>query len=104
MIQCRKNDRTNRDSSGRPVSNRDVFEVDRVGADGSLFVRRDLGRDDQGEQVWGARMRLEPDYVAAHVQLGYASTVHAAQGRTVDVAHSLIDDHTSRESLYVSAT
>lgn len=104
LIQCRLNDRTNRDRGGRQVSNRDVFQVREVTEDGGLLVRRDLGRDDEGRQLWGAKMTFGPEYVAAHVELAYASTVHAAQGRTVDTAHTIVDDQTSRESLYVSTT
>ena len=34
------------------------------------------------------RVTLPPDYVPAHDELGYATTAHATQGRTVD--HSLL--------------
>ena len=104
LIQCRQNDRLTRDSTGRPVSNRDVFGVREVLRDGGLVVRRDLGRDEAGRQVWGKPFKLAPEYVNCDVQLAYASTVHAVQGRTVDTAHSLVDDRASRESLYVAAT
>ena len=39
-----------------------------------------------------------------HVELGYATTAHRAQGRTVDTAHALIDSRGTREALYVAAT
>jgi hypothetical protein len=38
------------------------------------------------------------------VELGYASTLHRSQGRTVDRAHCLVDPGTDRESLYVGLT
>ena len=47
---------------------------------------------------------LPPDYVSEHVELGYATTAHRAQGRTVDTAHAYLSAATVRESLYVMAT
>jgi hypothetical protein len=42
--------------------------------------------------------------VSEHVELGYASTAHRAQGRTVDTAHAMVSPTTTRELLYVMAT
>lgn len=47
---------------------------------------------------------LPAEYVSADVELGYASTGHRAQGRTVDTAHAYITAATMREPLYVMAT
>jgi ATP-dependent exoDNAse (exonuclease V) alpha subunit len=47
---------------------------------------------------------LPAEYVADHVELGYATTAYRAQGRTVDTAHALISPGATRESLYVAAT
>jgi ATP-dependent exoDNAse (exonuclease V) alpha subunit len=41
---------------------------------------------------------------AGHVSVDYASTIHRAQGATVDEAHLLLTDHTDRQQLYVGAT
>jgi ATP-dependent exoDNAse (exonuclease V) beta subunit len=49
-------------------------------------------------------LTLPAAYVAAHVELGYATTAHCAQGDTVDTAHSLVRPETSRELLYVGMT
>ena len=38
------------------------------------------------------------------VELGWASTIHAAQGRTVDHGVLFLDDYTSAEGLYVGVT
>ena len=68
--------------------------------DGSLAVQR-IGRDGnlRGSVV------LPAAYVEANVELGYATTVHRAQGMTVDTAHTFIDPTTAtRERLYVAMT
>ncbi|MFI5534117.1 MobF family relaxase [Kitasatospora sp. NPDC051853] len=61
----------------------------------------------------GARVRhtrhrgtltLPAKYLAHHVELGYAATVHRSQGMTVDVSHTVLTSTTSREAAYVGAT
>jgi hypothetical protein len=47
---------------------------------------------------------LPASYVAKNVELAYASTVHRAQGRTVDTAHAFASPTTTREVLYVALT
>jgi hypothetical protein len=47
---------------------------------------------------------LPAAYVREHVELGYATTAHRAQGRTVDTAHAFVCATTLREPLYVMAT
>ena len=42
--------------------------------------------------------------MAAHVQLGYASTIHAAQGITADTSHTVLTGAESRQQLYVALT
>jgi len=79
----------------RWVKNGDRFVVTATNDDGSMAVRRAGGA---GEVV------LPADYVAAHVELAYATTAHRAQGRTVDTAHAIISPTTTREVLYVAAT
>jgi hypothetical protein len=49
-------------------------------------------------------VRLPHEYVAEHVQLGYATTSHAAQGRTVDRALLYLDAPTDCRNLYVPLT
>ena len=41
---------------------------------------------------------------AAHLQLGYATTVHGAQGVTVDTAHTVLTGGEDRRLLYVALT
>ena len=77
------------------VKNGDDWIVRQVRDDGSLEVGR------AGD--W-ATVVLPADYVRQHVELGYASTAHRAQGRTVDTAHAYLSAGTAREPLYVMAT
>ena len=51
-----------------------------------------------------ARVVFEDDYVRDHVSLGYAVTVHSAQGVTTDACHAVLSDSTSRNLLYVAMT
>lgn len=79
----------------RWVKNGDRWTVTATHPDGSMAVRR---ADGTGEVV------LPADYVAAHVELAYATTAHRAQGRTVDTSHAYVTPTTTREVLYVAAT
>ena len=45
-------------------------------------------------------MVLPASYVAEHLTLGYALTVHAAQGQTVDTSHSVVTPSTSPAAVY----
>lgn len=51
-----------------------------------------------------ARRDRPAAYAADHVDLGYAVTTHRAQGLTVDTAHVVVFDSTTRENLYVAMT
>ena len=61
--------------------------------DGGLVIR---GR--------GGARTLPADYVREHVELAYATTVHGAQGETVDQAHLLIGEATGAAAAYVGMT
>ena len=76
------------------VRNRGRFTVATAREDGGLEV---VDTD-------GVVHALPPEYVGRHVQLGYASTVHAAQGQTVDRAHFVTDGRTDARALYVAMT
>lgn len=77
------------------VKNGDDWVVQSIGEDGSMRVRRAGG---------GAVAVLPQEYVAENLELGYATTAHRAQGRTVDTAHAYVTATTVREPLYVMAT
>ena len=49
-----------------------------------------------------ARVVFESDYLREHVHLGYAVTVHPAQGVTADTAHAVIAEFASRAMAYVA--
>ncbi len=91
-IVTRKNVRQRTDR-GVPIANRHRWTVTAVHADGTIDVHGPHGRT-----------RLDRGYVADHVELGYAGTVHAAQGITVDHALVLVDEHSDHETVYVGAT
>jgi hypothetical protein len=107
LIMARKNDRqTMAGERGRWLTNRDVLEVmnTEAGTEGDhVYVRRLRGRDARtGEPRWSQPFLLAKAYLKDHCDLAYATTCHAAQGRTVDTAHVLVDWLTDRQGLYVA--
>ncbi len=92
-IVTRRNERALTTDHGSIVRNRDTWTVERVGADGSLAVAGPSGH-----------IRLPADYVTEHVQLAYAQTSHAAQGRTVDRSILILDGPTDLPGIYVPLT
>ncbi len=81
--------------------NRETYQVTAVRDDGSLDVHLTTGTGPDGEPI-GQRLLLPARYVAEHLDLAYASTVHAAQGRTTDTSHAVITSWTSLSALYVA--
>ncbi|GEL25724.1 hypothetical protein PSU4_46780 [Pseudonocardia sulfidoxydans NBRC 16205] len=95
VIQARRNDYQIEVRGGRGmVVNREIYTVRGVDERGRLVADT---RD-------GATAYLPRDYVRQHVTLGYAGTIHAAQGRTVDTSHNLLGVASSREDAYVAMT
>lgn len=95
-IVTRRNVRRLVTSGGRDwVKNGDAWQVTARHLDGSLTVHR-LGTSPGGTVI------LPASYCAANVELLYATTIHRAQGSTVDTAHPLITAGMSREHLYVA--
>lgn len=93
IIVSRHNDRRLVSSARDWVKNRDRWVVVEVADDGSIEAANLLNQQ---------RVRMPADYVQEHVELGYASTVHGAQGATVDTSHTLIDGAETRPMLYVA--
>jgi len=105
LIVARHNERIEAGEAGRRLANRDALRIDgwrEIGEVRVALVRRMSGRDPRtGEIAWSARFELPEDYIEQHVDLAYAGSVHAAEGRTVDTAHLVVDETTGRESFYV---
>lgn len=80
---------------GSGIDNGDLWRIRKVHGDGSITV---LGVDHRGSVC------LPADYVAANVELGYASTVHRSQGSTVDRCRLLINATLGRALAYVGLT
>jgi AAA domain/TrwC relaxase len=111
LVQARANCRAIKDRHGRWVANRDIWRIESYAIDPlthepvTVMVRRDLGRDPaSGERLWDTPFELPAGYLRDASMLGYAGTVHAAQGRTVDTAHALVDAGTTRALAYVALT
>jgi hypothetical protein len=75
------------------VKNRDHWFVADIHHDRSITVTGSTGS-----------IRLPAEYVVADVELGYAQTSHASQGRTVDVALLLVDGPTDSRGVYTPMT
>ncbi|WP_017559866.1 MobF family relaxase [Nocardiopsis baichengensis] len=96
-ITARKNNRKLRiGEEQRELSNRDVLQVVGRHADGRLQARL---LDEQGRP--GASVLLPGDYVERNVELAYAGTTHAAQGRTLDECQPVVREGIARQELYV---
>ena len=94
LVVTRENNRRLTTDTGW-VKNGDVWSVSATHEDGSMTVIR---VDGEGSVVLPAK------YVSQNVELAYATTVHRAQGRTVDTAHAFVSPTTTREVLYVALT
>ncbi|WP_148046155.1 MobF family relaxase [Nocardioides marmoriginsengisoli] len=92
VIVTRRNERRITVSNSNWVKNGDRWSITAVNPDRSLVARHlELGRT----------VTLPASYVAEHVRLGYATTVHGAQGMTTDTAHVVATGEESRQTLYV---
>ncbi|MFD5921715.1 MobF family relaxase [Kitasatospora sp. NPDC058201] len=96
LVVTRQNQRRLTCLSGRDfVKNGDVWAIERYTPTGDAIARHTQHR---------GRLTLPADYLKAHCELGYASTIHRAQGMTVTRSHALLTTRTSREAAYVAAT
>ena len=95
-IVTRKNARRLIVNSGQDfVKNGDLWRVTDL---------RDDGRITAQHTGHGGKVTLPAHYVEQSVELGYAATIHRAQGSTVDTAHALVDASTDRAGAYVALT
>ncbi len=95
LITTRRNDRRLVLTRNDWVRNGDRWTVRGVSADGSVTAQH-VGTN--------RIITLPASYVTSEVDLGYARTVHAAQGLTADTAHSVVTGEESRQLLYVAMT
>ncbi|MHA3700720.1 MobF family relaxase [Jatrophihabitans sp. YIM 134969] len=95
VIITRKNNRKLTLSGTDWVKNGDRWTVDTVRESGSLDVTH---------RRTGRHLTLPAAYVAEHVTLGYATTVHGAQGITADAAYTVATGGETRQLLYVAMT
>jgi conjugative relaxase-like TrwC/TraI family protein len=105
-ITTRQNDRRLPVPGGGHVRNGASWTVTAVHADGSIDVvaREHAARPAKTQPAHAQAIRLPARYVADHVELGYATTIHRAQGATVDTTHVVVRAGLARQSLYVAMT
>jgi conjugative relaxase-like TrwC/TraI family protein len=95
VIITRTNNRTLRTSATDWVKNGDRWTVLHADRKGRIHAR---------QLRTGRHVTLPADYVAESVELGYASTTHAAQGITADTMHGLLTGTESRQQAYTMLT
>ena len=91
LIITRSNDRRLRTSASDWVKNGDRWTVLTAHRDGGLRVQHTRS---------GRTIELPASYVRESVELGYATTIHTAQGITADTMHGLITGNESRQQRY----
>jgi DNA primase catalytic core len=95
VILSRRNDRRLPITATDFVKNGDRWTISTVHPDGSLHVVHHGTR---------RTITLPDSYVREHVVLGYATTVHTAQGITADTSHLVATGTETRQLLYVALT
>jgi conjugative relaxase-like TrwC/TraI family protein len=95
VIITRTNDRRLRLSASDWVKNGDRWTISAIGKHGELTVRHLRSR---------LTTRLPADYVCTSTGLGYATTIHGAQGVSADAMHGLLIGQESRQQLYTMLT
>ena len=95
MIITRSNDRRLRLSATDWVKNGDRWTITRITRRGDLTVRHNRSQ---------LTVRLPTDYVRSSTGLGYATTIHSAQGVSADTMQGLLTGQESRQQLYTMLT
>jgi DNA primase catalytic core len=93
VIITRRNERTLAISATDWVKNGDQFSITDVHRDGSVTARHHDTR---------RLITLPAGYLRADAELGYACTVHTAQGITTDTCHTVAAGDEARQLLYVA--
>jgi conjugative relaxase-like TrwC/TraI family protein len=92
-VVTRRNNRRLHTDQGLMVKNRDHWTITNIHRDGDITITGRTGT-----------IRLPADYVTRDLELGYAQTSHASQGRTVDVALLLVDTPADSRGVYTPMT
>ena len=95
VIITRTNDRRLRLTATDWVKNGDRWTITGIGWRGDLTVRHNRSR---------LIVRLPIDYVRTSTGLGYATTIHSAQGVSADTMRGLVTGRESRQQLYTMLT
>jgi AAA domain len=95
LIITRSNDRRLRVTATEWVKNGDRWTILSLTGTGGLRVRHARN---------GRIATLPADYVSTATELGYATTVHTAQGVTADTMHGVVTGVESRQQLYTMLT
>ncbi|MFL6044745.1 MAG: MobF family relaxase [Propionibacteriaceae bacterium] len=95
VIITRTNDRRLRLSATDWVKNGDRWTITHVHRSGGLTVRHSRSQ---------LKCQLSADYVTTSTGLGYATTIHGAQGVSADTMHGLSTGQESRQQLYTMLT
>jgi ATP-dependent exoDNAse (exonuclease V) alpha subunit len=95
VIITRSNDRRLHLGPTDWVKNGDRWTITGVSKRGDLAVRHNRSH---------RTVRLPADYVRTSTGLGYATTIHAAQGVSADTMHGLVTGQESRQQLYTMLT
>jgi conjugative relaxase-like TrwC/TraI family protein len=95
LIITRANDRRLRITATDWVKNGDRWVILNLTGTGGVTVRHVRN---------GRTVTLPAGYVATATELGYASTVHTAQGVTADTMHGVVTGGESRQQLYTMVT
>jgi hypothetical protein len=91
VVITHRNNRALTTSATAWVRNGDRWRITHVHPDGALHV---------ANLKTHAQITLPAEYVSASVELGYATTIHAAQGVTADTCHGLLTGAESRQVAY----
>jgi hypothetical protein len=94
IITC-ANDRRLRLSATDWVKNGDRWTITHVNRSGGLTVRHARSQ---------LKCQLPADYVTTSTGLGYATTIHGAQGVSADTMHGVLTGQESRQQLYTMLT
>jgi hypothetical protein len=95
LIITRANDRRLKLTATDWVKNGDRWTITRIDRRGDLSVRHNQSQ---------LTVRLPADYVHTSTGLGYATTIHSAQGVSADTMHGLLTGQESRQLLYTMLT